>query len=152
MAEIDGLLKVMADRGSSDLHLKVGSPPAIRLNARLVVLRDLPSLTPEAAKKLAVGMMDERQQQTFENHREIDFAYSVSGVGRFRVNVFHQRGSVGLTMRRVSTERASIEDLGLPSVIRRLADEPRGLVLVTGTGVWQDDDPRRHDRPYQPHP
>lgn len=133
MAEIDSLLKLMADRGSSDLHIKVGSPPAVRLNAKLVVLRDLPSLTAEATHKLAIGMMDERQQQSFENHREIDFAYSVSGVGRFRVNVFHQRGSVGLTLRRVSTERASIEGLGLPAVVRRLADEPRGLVLVTGT-------------------
>jgi len=133
MAEIDGLLKLMSDRGSSDLHLKVGSPPAVRLNGRLVVMRDLPTLTPEATKKLALGMMDERQQASFVNHREIDFAYSVSGVGRFRVNVFHQRGSVGMTLRRVSTDRSSIEDLGLPPVVRRLADEPRGLVLVTGT-------------------
>ena len=133
MAEIDSLLKLMSDRGSSDLHLKVGSPPAIRLNAKLVVLRDLPSLSPEGTRTLAIGMMDERQRQTFENHREIDFAYSVSGVGRFRVNVFHQRGSVGLTLRRVSTERASMEALGLPAVVRQLADEPRGLVLVTGT-------------------
>jgi len=133
MADIDGLLKLMAERGSSDLHLKVGSPPAIRLNGKLVVLRELPALTPEATKKLAAGMMDERQRQSFINHREVDFAYSVSGIGRFRVNVFHQRGSVGLTLRRVSTDRASIEDLGLPPVVRRLADEPRGLVLVTGT-------------------
>jgi len=133
MAEIDGLLKLMTDRGSSDLHLKVGSPPAVRLNGRLFIMRDLPVLTPEASMQLAVGMMDERQRQTFENHREIDFAYSVDGVGRFRVNVFHQRGSVGLTMRRVSTERATVDQLGLPPVLLRLADEPRGLVLVTGT-------------------
>ncbi|HSQ21487.1 MAG TPA: ATPase, T2SS/T4P/T4SS family, partial [Coriobacteriia bacterium] len=133
MAEIDGLLKLMADRGSSDLHLKVGSPPAVRLNGRLVVLRDLPSLTPDVTAKLALGMMDDRQRQSFENHREVDFAYSVSGVGRFRVNVFHQRGSVGITMRRVATERSGIEELGLPTVVRRLAEEPRGLVLVTGT-------------------
>jgi twitching motility protein PilT len=77
--------------------------------------------------------MDERQVESFENHREADFAYSLSGVGRFRVNVFHSRGSVGMTLRRVATDRATIEDLGLPSVIRRLADEPRGLILVTGT-------------------
>jgi twitching motility protein PilT len=77
--------------------------------------------------------MDERQVQTFENHSEVDFAYSLSGVGRFRVNVFHQRGSVAMTLRRVSTERSSFEELGLPPVVRQLADEPRGLVLVTGT-------------------
>lgn len=133
MAEIDGLLKLMTDRGSSDLHIKVGSPPAVRLNGRLVVLNEYPSLTPEQTQALALGMMDERQMQTFEHHREADFAYSVEGVGRFRVNVFHQRGSIGMTLRRVATERASIEELGLPPVIRRLADEPRGLILVTGT-------------------
>ncbi len=133
MAEIDGLLKLMTEKGSSDLHVKVGSPPAIRLNAKLVVLRELQPLTAEQTKVLALGMMDERQRASFENHREIDFAYSLSGVGRFRVNVFHQRGSVGMTLRRVATDRASIEQLGLPPVVRRLADEPRGLVLVTGT-------------------
>lgn len=133
MAEIDGLLKMMADNGSSDLHLKVGSPPAVRLNGRLVVLRELPVLTPDATSKLALSMMDERQSASFENHRELDFAYSLSGVGRFRVNVFHQRGSVGMTLRRVTMERSGIESLGLPPVVRRLAEEPRGLVLVTGT-------------------
>lgn len=133
MAEIDGLLKMMSDNGSSDLHLKVGSPPAVRLNGKLVVLRELPTLTPEATSRLATSMMDDRQKVSFENHRELDFAYSLSGVGRFRVNVFHQRGSVGMTLRRVSTERAGIEGLGLPPVVRRLAEEARGLVLVTGT-------------------
>lgn len=134
MAEIDGLLKTMTDRGSSDLHIKVGSPPAVRLNGKLIVLREeFQPLTPDQTRQLAIGMMDERQKASFENHREIDFAYSLSGVGRFRINVFHQRGSVGMTLRRVATERAGIEDLGLPPVIRRLADEPRGLVLVTGT-------------------
>ncbi len=133
MAEIDGLLKIMSERGSSDLHVKVGSPPAIRLNGKLVLLHELPPLTSEQTHTLAVGMMDERQLRSFENHREADFAYSLPGVGRFRINVFHQRGSVGMTLRRVATDRASIEDLGLPPVIRRLADEPRGLILVTGT-------------------
>jgi len=133
MAEIDGILRLMAERGSSDLHLKVGSPPAVRLNGRLVVMRDLPMLTPEATQQLAIGMMDERQLQSFENHREIDFAYSLKGTGRFRVNVFHQRGSVGMTLRRVTTDRPGIEQLGLPPVVRRLAEEQRGLVLVTGT-------------------
>jgi twitching motility protein PilT len=133
MAEIDGLLKIMSERGSSDLHLKVGSPPAVRLNGRLLIMRDLPSLSPDQTKVLALGMMDDRQRASFENHREADFAYSLAGVGRFRVNVFHQRGSVGMTLRRVAGERASIEELGLPPVIRRLADEPRGMILVTGT-------------------
>jgi twitching motility protein PilT len=133
MAEIDGMLKAMTDRGSSDLHIKVGSPPAIRLNGRLVVLREVPPLTAEQTQMLAFGMMDEHQKQSFASRHEIDFAYSLPGVARFRVNVFHQRGSVGMTLRRVATERATIEELGLPPVIRKLADEPRGLILVTGT-------------------
>lgn len=133
MAEIDGLLKIMTDKGSSDLHVKVGSPPAIRLNGKLFVLHDLPTLTADQTRQLAVGMMDERQKKSFESRHELDFAYSLASVGRFRVNVFRQRGSVGITMRRVATERAGIEELGLPPVIRRLADEPRGLILVTGT-------------------
>ena len=133
MPEIDGLLKLMAERGSSDLHVKAGSPPAIRQNGRLQLLRDLPVLDDAATRQLAQGMMDDRQKQSFANHRELDFAYSIDGIGRFRVNVFHQRGAVGMTMRRVTQERTSIEDLGLPSIVGLLADEPRGLVLVTGT-------------------
>ena len=134
MADIDPLLTLMSERGSSDLHIKVGSPPAIRLNGKLVVLKDeYEPLTGEQTKALAIGMMDERQKESFANHSETDFAYSLAGVGRFRVNVFQQRGTVGVTLRRVATERSSIEDLGLPPIIRRLADEPRGLILVTGT-------------------
>ena len=95
MAEIDKLLGYMAEHGSSDLHLKAGSPPAVRLNGRLILLRDLPVLTPEATKALAFDMMDDRQRESFENRCESDFAYSLRGVGRFRVNVFHQRGSIG---------------------------------------------------------
>ncbi len=133
MAEIDAFLKYMAEQGSSDLHLKAGSPPAIRLNGRLMVMRDLQPLNPQQTEALALGMMDERQRQSFETRSECDFAYSLAGVGRFRVNVFHQRGSIGMTLRRVTTERATIEELGLPPVVRTLAEEPRGLVLVTGT-------------------
>jgi twitching motility protein PilT len=133
MAEIDGLLRIMTERGSSDLHVKVGNSPAVRLNGRLVVLRDLPVLNPEQTYALAVGMMNEPQRAAFEHSNEADFAYSLSGVGRFRVNVFHQRGTVGMTLRRVATERSSVEELGLPPVISQLADETRGLILVTGT-------------------
>ena len=133
MNEIDGLLNMMCEHGSSDLHLKAGSPPAIRLNGRLIVLKDLPPLTTEATEILARSMMSERQKEAFEEAHESDFAYSLTGVGRFRVNVFYQRGSIGITLRRVATERASIEELGLPPVVLQLADHTRGLVLVTGT-------------------
>ncbi|MCL2503749.1 MAG: PilT/PilU family type 4a pilus ATPase [Coriobacteriia bacterium] len=133
MAEIDGLLKLMTERGSSDLHVKAGSPPVIRLNGRLVLIDEIGPCTPDQARALALGMMNARQRQEFEERCEIDFAYSLSGVGRFRVNTFRQRGSVGMTLRRVTTVRSTFEELGLPSIIGTLADEPRGLVLVTGT-------------------
>ncbi|MDY0087765.1 MAG: PilT/PilU family type 4a pilus ATPase [Coriobacteriia bacterium] len=133
MAEIDGLLKLMTEKGSSDLHVKAGSPPAIRLNGKLIVMREYQPLTDETTRLLALGMMDDRQKSTLENHREVDFAYSLPGIGRFRVNVFHQRGSVGMTLRRVATDRMSVAELGLPPIVTKLADEPRGLVLVTGT-------------------
>ena len=133
MAEIDGLLKLMADKGASDLHIKAGSPPAIRLHSKLVVLAELPRLNAAQTEMLALGMMLESQREQFMGANELDFAYSVDGIGRFRVNAFRQRGSIGLTLRRVATERLSLEELGLPPVLRRLADEPRGLILVTGT-------------------
>jgi twitching motility protein PilT len=133
VAEIDGLLKIMSERGSSDLHIKSDGPPAVRLAGKLVILPDLPILTSQQTEMLALGMMDERQKRSFENHRELDFAYSLEGVGRFRVNVFHQRGTIGMTLRRVATDRATFEQLGLPAVTQRLAEESRGLILVTGT-------------------
>ena len=133
MAEIDGLLKLMTDKGASDLHIKAGSPPALRLHTRLMVMDGLPKLTAAQTEILAVGMMDETQRSQFQDARELDFAYSLAGVGRFRVNAFRQRGSIGLTLRRVATDLASLEALGLPPVLRRLADEARGLILVTGT-------------------
>ncbi|NTU72229.1 MAG: PilT/PilU family type 4a pilus ATPase [Coriobacteriia bacterium] len=133
MAEIDGLLKLMTDRGASDLHIKVGSPPALRIASRLAVMSEIATLTAEQTMMLAVGMMNERQREQFDAGKEVDFAYELAGVGRFRVNAFRQRGTAGMTLRRVTTEQLSVEDLGLPPVIRRLADESRGLVLVTGT-------------------
>jgi twitching motility protein PilT len=133
MAEIDGLLRIMSERGSSDLHVKVGNSPAVRLNGKLLVMHELPVLSAEHTYALAVGMMNEQQKAAFDTSCEADFAYSLEGVGRFRVNAFHQRGSVGLTLRRVATDRAGIEELGLPPVIRQLSDEQRGLILVTGT-------------------
>ncbi|NTW28435.1 MAG: PilT/PilU family type 4a pilus ATPase [Coriobacteriia bacterium] len=119
--------------GASDLHLKVGSPPAVRLYKKLTVLEDMPVMTPERVRELAVGFMTEEQFAAFETRHEIDFAYSLAGLARFRVNVFQQRGTIGMTLRRVATRRETFEELGLPPVLRQLANEPRGLVLVTGT-------------------
>ncbi|HEV3398687.1 MAG TPA: PilT/PilU family type 4a pilus ATPase, partial [Actinomycetes bacterium] len=121
---------LVAAKGS-DLHLKVGSPPRMRVDGRLVVL-DAPTLTPEAADKLLRELIRPDLLDQFQKTNEADFAYSLPGVGRFRVNAFRQRGSVGMVLRRVQEGAMSIEELGLPPVIARLAEQPRGLILVTG--------------------
>ena len=121
---------LVAAKGS-DLHLKVGSPPRMRVDGNLVVL-DGPTLTPEAAETLLRELIRPDLHERFQRTNEADFAYSLPGVGRFRVNAFRQRGSVGMVLRRVQEGAMSIGELGLPPVIARLAEQPRGLVLVTG--------------------
>jgi twitching motility protein PilT len=121
---------LVAAKGS-DLHLKVGSPPRMRVDGNLVVL-DGPTLTPEMADTLLRELIRPDLHEQFQRTNEADFAYSLPGVGRFRVNAFRQRGSVGLVLRRVQEGAMSIGELGLPPVIARLAEQPRGLVLVTG--------------------
>jgi twitching motility protein PilT len=124
-------LEALVAAKGSDLHLKVGSPPRMRVDGRLVVL-DGPSLTPDMAEELLRDLVRPDLHQQFQKTNEADFAYSLPGVGRFRVNAFRQRGSVGLVLRRVQEGAMSIGELGLPPVIARLAEHPRGLVLVTG--------------------
>jgi twitching motility protein PilT len=124
-------LEALVAAKGSDLHLKVGSPPRMRVDGRLVVL-DGPNLTPDMAEELLRDLIRPDLHQQFQKSNEADFAYSLPGVGRFRVNAFRQRGSVGMVLRRVQEGAMSIGELGLPPVIARLAEQPRGLVLVTG--------------------
>ena len=124
-------LEALVAAKGSDLHLKVGSPPRMRVDGRLVVL-DGPHLTPDMAEELLRDLIRPDLHQQFQKTNEADFAYSLPGVGRFRVNAFRQRGSVGMVLRRVQEGAMSIGELGLPPVIARLAEQPRGLVLVTG--------------------
>jgi twitching motility protein PilT len=124
-------LEALVAAKGSDLHLKVGSPPRMRVDGRLVAL-DGPSLTPEVAEGLLGELIRPDLLQQFQETNEADFAYSLPGVGRFRVNAFRQRGSVGMVLRRVQEGAMSIGELGLPPVIARLAEQPRGLILVTG--------------------
>jgi twitching motility protein PilT len=133
MAKIDELLEMMAERGCSDLHLKADSPPAVRIDGRLTILKDRPALAAADTLACAREMLPERHLAVFDEGRDVDFAYSLSGVGRFRVNIFRQRGAVSLAARRVSTERRTFAELCLPQVVETLASEQRGLVLVTGT-------------------
>jgi twitching motility protein PilT len=124
-------LEALVAAKGSDLHLKVGSPPRMRVDGRLVVL-DGPNLTPDMAEELLRDLIRPDLHHQFQKTNEADFAYSLPGVGRFRVNAFRQRGSVGMVLRRVQEGAMSIGELGLPPVIARLAEQPRGLVLVTG--------------------
>ncbi|HTR71945.1 MAG TPA: PilT/PilU family type 4a pilus ATPase [Mycobacteriales bacterium] len=128
---IEPFLRALADCGGSDLHCKVGSPPRVRLDGRLRKLetRDLTSADTE---QMVREVLREDLVEEFERTNEADFAYSLSGVGRFRVNAFRSRGSAGLVFRRVSVGAIPLSDLGLPPVLESLALEPRGLVLVTG--------------------
>ena len=125
------LLKATADRGGSDLHLSAGSPPQVRVNGHLQRL-DLPVLTPDVLKALAYSVLTDAQKKKFEETWELDLAFGLQGVGRFRANVFTQRGAVGAVFRMIPESIKSLDELGLPPVLATLADRPRGLVLVTG--------------------
>jgi len=125
------LLKTTFDLGGSDLHLSTGSPPQVRVNGHLQRL-DQPPLTPELLKALAYSVLTDAQKKKFEETWELDLAFGLRDVGRFRANIFNQRGSVGAVFRMIPERIKTLEELGLPPVLSTLADRPRGLVLVTG--------------------
>ncbi|MBE0418449.1 MAG: PilT/PilU family type 4a pilus ATPase [Coriobacteriia bacterium] len=129
---IDDLLCIMIDRGGSDLHLTVGSPPGIRLRGEIVPLENTEPLRQRDTMEMILNLLSEEQRRRFETELELDFAYSIPGVSRFRANVFQQRNSMGAVFRVIPLKIPTLEDLGLPKVCRFLADRPRGLVLVTG--------------------
>jgi twitching motility protein PilT len=130
--EIVELLTMAKERKASDVHIKVGNHPIFRIHGKLERLADLPVLDPAAVRALLDGMMTHEQREYFQSHLELDFAYSVPGVSRFRVNVYQQRGSMGAAIRAIPMGVPTADELGLPEVVRRLASLPRGLVLVTG--------------------
>ncbi len=130
---INDILKIAVERNASDVHLKVGNFPILRINGELVPLVEMKRLMPEDTIALAYSMMDARQKQIFKERLDIDMAYSVPGLGRFRVNIFHQRGSVGIVLRVIPTKIRTIRELLLPPVLEKIALEERGLILVTGT-------------------
>jgi twitching motility protein PilT len=130
---INDLLKMAIERKASDLHLKVGSHPVLRIDGELTSLGELKRLMQEDTIAMAFSIMNARQKQRFKEDLELDIAYSVPGLGRFRCNVFQQRGAVGLVMRVIPARIMSVRELMLPSVIERICEERRGLVLCTGT-------------------
>jgi twitching motility protein PilT len=130
---IDDLLKIAVERKASDLHLKVGNHPVLRIDGHLNPLVELKRLMQEDTIAMSAAIMSKEQRDRFKTEHEIDMAYSVQGLGRFRCNIFQQRGAVGLVLRVIPTQVKTIADLNLPLVMQKIADERRGLVLVTGT-------------------
>jgi twitching motility protein PilT len=128
---IHDFLRYLVDQRGSDLHVKAGGPPYVRVNGELMKT-DFPALTAADCERAAMDLMNDDQVQRFKEVGEVDFAYSEQGLGRFRVNVFRQRGSIGMATRRVLPGSPAFDTLGLPPVIKTLADEHRGLLLVTG--------------------
>jgi twitching motility protein PilT len=134
MFDLDAALRYLVGAGGSDLHLKVPSKPLIRLDGELVAIPDSVELSGDDTMACVRQMLDDEPKLAeFETEREVDFAYAISGLARFRVNAFYQRGSVSLVIRAIPINIMTIEDLNLPPVIRDLADEERGIVLLTGT-------------------
>src|SRR5574341_246850 len=131
--ELPDLLKVAVERKASDLHIKVGSPPVLRIDDRLFPLMELPRLGQDAVVTMAASVMNAKQRDRFKERCEIDLAYSVPGLGRFRANVFQQRGTVGVVLRVIPIKIQTVGELNLPPVLEKISMEPRGLILVTGT-------------------
>ena len=130
---INDLLKIATERGASDLHLKVGSHPVIRVHGDLLPLSELKRLMQEDTIAMAFSIMSGRQKQKFKDNYELDIAYSVPGLGRFRCNIFQQRGTVGLVLRVIPVKIRNFQDLVLPPILKTIAEERRGLILCTGT-------------------
>src|SRR5712691_3597989 len=133
MLDIDTALKAVIALEASDLHLKVPAQPTIRLHGKLQPLEATEPLMPDDTQQILEHMLTEEKLEEFKADNEVDFAYSVPGLARFRVNAFLQRGSVSLVCRAIPAEIKSIEELLLPPVLSEIADEERGIILLTGT-------------------
>jgi twitching motility protein PilT len=129
---VNDLLRRLVEMNGSDLHLTAGTVPHVRVNGKMFPLEDAPRLTPQILQTLIYGILTGDQRETFENDFELDFSHPLAGVGRFRVNAFFQRGSVGAVMRAIPDDVPSLEDLNMPATVRQFASMARGLVLVTG--------------------
>ncbi len=133
MITMEELLRTMVERGGSDLHISAGSAPRARIDGDLAEMAGVEVLGPEATKKLVYSVLDQEQIARFEQEMELDMSFGLQGVGRFRVNVFYQRGAVGSVLRTIPYEIYSFDQLGVPpAVCRQLCDLNKGLVLVTG--------------------
>jgi twitching motility protein PilT len=126
------VLMRMVDERASDVHLTAGFPPAIRIRGRIAPMEDYPPLNPQQTREVVYSILNDDQRKRFENNKQLDFAYSIPGVARFRINCYFQRGAISAAFRLIPFELLSLEDLGLPRVLEQLTRKPRGFVLVTG--------------------
>jgi len=131
--DINDLLKQSAAYDASDLHVKVGNPPVIRVDGQLHPVPNTRRITQEDVMKMGFSVMNDAQKEKFKRSSEIDIAYSVPGLGRFRVNLFQQRGTIGMVFRLIPVKILTLEELNLPKVLESMSLKPRGLILVTGT-------------------
>lgn len=129
--DIDKLLKIMVEKGASDLFITAGVPPSIKIHGRIVPVTST-ALSPEKTRETVLGVMNEQQRRDFVREKECNFAISARGIGRFRVSAFYQRNLAGMVLRRIETSIPRVEDLGLPDVIKDLAMTKRGLVVFVG--------------------
>jgi twitching motility protein PilT len=131
MATLYDLLKMMIEKGASDLHITTGSPPRLRIDGKLVSV-DHASLTPADTKATCYSILTDAQKHKFEENSELDLSFGVKGLSRFRANIFMQRGAVAGAFRTIPFEIRSFKELGVPEIVNELVRKPRGLILVTG--------------------
>ncbi len=131
--ELNEILTIAVKAKGSDIHIKSGLPPVVRINGKLHPIPNAQRLAVETVNTMAYGMMNERQKGIFEDQYEVDLAYGVGGLGRFRVSVYRQRGSISMVFRAIPVTVPTLETLNLPPVLKKICAEERGLVLVTGT-------------------
>jgi twitching motility protein PilT len=130
--KIELLLEEVIKKKASDLHLQVGLPPMLRIDGALVAVTGATALSEEALEALVFAILDDEQKQILLKDKEFDFSFAFGDLGRFRVNAFHERGNLAAALRLIPNELLTIEQLGLPKIVEKFADYPRGLVLVTG--------------------
>src|SRR5512143_3374760 len=130
---LNEILTVAVKARGSDIHIKTGLPPIVRIDGKLHPIPNAPRLTPDGVSGMATAIMNERQRKQFEESHELDLSYGVPGLGRFRVSVYSQRGTVAMVFRAIAMGVPSIDALNLPPILKKIATEERGLIIVTGT-------------------
>ncbi len=130
---IDDMLRAAVKADATDIHLKVGSPPVFRVDGTLVFIKEAPSFTQEVLQRMAFSLMNKWQREKYERTFEMDFAYDIDGLSRFRFNVFQQRGTIAMAIRAIPFEIQGFSELNLPPILEKISQEERGLIIATGT-------------------